>query len=335
LGGSPPKTRLVSGNNWFAYCNNDPLSIRAGVFAVGGIMIVEREQHVFSVRDAVLLWLLYVGVLICLSVLLALLLLSIDKTALRAGSPWLIFDYILGTISLLVVLLVGWRKDRRILLRVAVGTLRNPSAWIVVALLPLGYVLLNRYIDTWLQGVQPLFRSEGISTRVSIDYNGVTRIAGIIFPCIIGPIFEELFFRGYLFTGLRQRYGRSRAIILTSVLFVAAHFNLNNLIAALLVAFPLGIIYAKTNNLLFPITLHALCSIYARVYPNTGAGRASITSGQLVYAAIAATALLLGFILLVRLRQAMPEGSASGGSSYSVDPARLPEPEAVDSPRRQ
>lgn len=81
---------------------------------------------------------------------------------------------------------------------------------------------------------------------------------------IFAPVLEELLFRGFLQTYIRQHLGSKQAILITSVCFAFFHYSgdqgLGNIpiIASLfLLALFLGFLYERQGSLLAPITLHA------------------------------------------------------------------------------
>ncbi len=86
-----------------------------------------------------------------------------------------------------------------------------------------------------------------------MDANKWIVVATVVF---VGPIVEELIFRGLCLSRLRMRFGNVFALIVSSVLFGAIHGNLvQGLYAALLGLF-LGWIYIKTGNLIIPCIAH-------------------------------------------------------------------------------
>jgi membrane protease YdiL (CAAX protease family) len=79
--------------------------------------------------------------------------------------------------------------------------------------------------------------------------------AGRIFAVVIlYPVLEELWYRGLLYTPMRQQMGRSAAIILVSLLFAFAHgwVPVNQFIGGLLFVWA----YEKRRSLFVPIVLH-------------------------------------------------------------------------------
>ena len=75
---------------------------------------------------------------------------------------------------------------------------------------------------------------------------------------LIGPIAEEVFFRGVIY-GFCRRWGAPAAIILSTVLFVLAHpifpaIPVTQVVGGILFA----VAYEVEKNLIVPITIHAL-----------------------------------------------------------------------------
>ena len=90
---------------------------------------------------------------------------------------------------------------------------------------------------------------------------------------VLPPVTEEILFRGFLYNTLKKVTVKRVAIVVTSVLFSAAHLeflgdNPLNFIAAI-DTFVLSLfiiwVYEKTNNLWAPILLHALKNLIAFV----------------------------------------------------------------------
>jgi membrane protease YdiL (CAAX protease family) len=77
-------------------------------------------------------------------------------------------------------------------------------------------------------------------------------IAGVI----VAPIVEEIFFRGFIFAGLRSRYEWRWAAVISSLLFALVHLQP----AALIPIFGLGYIFAylyyRSNSIWPAILMH-------------------------------------------------------------------------------
>ncbi len=77
-----------------------------------------------------------------------------------------------------------------------------------------------------------------------------------IFVAGLGPIFEEIFFRGFLLGGLRQKLGSWGAIAASSLIFAALHFNLAAFFPILILGVFLAVLAEKTGSLVPSMTVH-------------------------------------------------------------------------------
>jgi uncharacterized protein len=92
--------------------------------------------------------------------------------------------------------------------------------------------------------------------------DGVLALAGYVsITCMVAPIAEEVFFRGFLFPVLRARTGVAWGVVITGALFSLVH-ALGSPVEALIVLVVLGaglcLLYLRTGSLLPCIGLHAL-----------------------------------------------------------------------------
>lgn len=86
---------------------------------------------------------------------------------------------------------------------------------------------------------------------------------------VLAPIVEEIFFRGFLFQGFRQKYGWVTAALLSSAIFAAAHLDLVALIPTFILGCLLAYVYHRSNSVWPAVILHVLvnslglCAAYA------------------------------------------------------------------------
>ncbi len=80
---------------------------------------------------------------------------------------------------------------------------------------------------------------------------------------VIAPVIEELVFRGFLYTYLRQKMSKMGAILLSSLIFAIFHFspqqgvsNVPLLFSLFTFSFFLAFLYERQRSLLAPIALH-------------------------------------------------------------------------------
>jgi membrane protease YdiL (CAAX protease family) len=74
---------------------------------------------------------------------------------------------------------------------------------------------------------------------------------------LIGPLGEEVFFRGLAQTALRRRLGALWAIIGSAAFFAIIHLNPIGLLPIFLMGLLLGALYQRTGSLAAPFVLHA------------------------------------------------------------------------------
>ena len=75
---------------------------------------------------------------------------------------------------------------------------------------------------------------------------------------IIGPVAEEILFRGIIY-GFFRRWGVLAALILSSVIFVLAHLTLSGIpVPQIIGGIIFAIAYEREGSLIVPITIHIL-----------------------------------------------------------------------------
>jgi uncharacterized protein len=119
------------------------------------------------------------------------------------------------------------------------------TSWPV--LVPLGMALVL------LQVVEKFFRAPKHIPMEEFLKAPSIAILTAIFAVSLGPLMEELFFRGFMYPVLARRFGMIAAIVATSVPFALLHgfqldFAPGYVLVILLVAFALTIVRAKTGS---------------------------------------------------------------------------------------
>ena len=161
-----------------------------------------------------------------------------------------------------------------------------------ILLLPVWYFTIHKYGATWTDLGLRDFRPAAVGTgcglmvlsavfnfiyamllglfnlRVQPDITLIfqnTNFPLLLFVggAVVAPVVEEIFFRGFVFTGLGRRWGWSRAALASAGLFALAHF----LPTALLPIFILGLIFAylyQISGSIWPaILMHMLTNTLA------------------------------------------------------------------------
>ncbi len=77
----------------------------------------------------------------------------------------------------------------------------------------------------------------------------------LIYACLLGPILEEIIFRGFILKSM-QKYGNLTAIIVSSILFSMFHLNLVQFVNPVLMGIVLAFITIKSKSIVPSIIAH-------------------------------------------------------------------------------
>jgi membrane protease YdiL (CAAX protease family) len=125
--------------------------------------------------------------------------------------------------------------------------------------LPVGVVLqhLCDFIMRLPQSpVQPV-EQQAVQTLRTVSSWAQRLLAGIS-TIALAPAGEEMLFRGILYPTIKQAGFPKLSLWLTSLAFAAIHLNAVTFLPLLVLSLLLTFLYEKTNNLLAPITTHAV-----------------------------------------------------------------------------
>jgi membrane protease YdiL (CAAX protease family) len=86
----------------------------------------------------------------------------------------------------------------------------------------------------------------------------VARVALGAVTILLAPVAEEILFRGILYPWIKKEGFPRLALWSSALLFAAVHANLMTFLPLLVLAIALTLLYEKTDNLLAPITAHAV-----------------------------------------------------------------------------
>lgn len=100
-----------------------------------------------------------------------------------------------------------------------------------------------------------------ISLIIDYKVSKLPILIQIISSGIIGPVIEELLFRGIIYNKLKEFNNTNKAMIISTIIFSLVHLNIIDIIYTLIVGYILVYIYNKHNNLKYPIILHISLNI--------------------------------------------------------------------------
>lgn len=115
-----------------------------------------------------------------------------------------------------------------------------------------------------LHGVEQIPDQQAVNYLKSAMMGPFTFLIAILSIIVLAPVLEELLFRGFLQNWLKRYLGRIGSITATAFIFASFHYSMSQGIGNLsiigslfILAFFLGFIYEREQNLLASITLHA------------------------------------------------------------------------------
>ena len=132
---------------------------------------------------------------------------------------------------------------------------------------------------TFVAGISAIFITDAISSLAdflpdfledsfaSIESSWI----GILAVAIVGPVLEEMLFRGAITTELLKRYNPKLAIFLSALFFGIFHLNPAQILTAFLIGLLLAWLYYKTQSLWPGILVHVLNNslsvFFTQTYP--------------------------------------------------------------------
>lgn len=106
----------------------------------------------------------------------------------------------------------------------------------------------------------PVTVSNAEQSIVARDPIAMTLYAIVVAVC--APMWEEIVFRGFLLPSLTKYMPVWSSILVSSVAFALAHFNVQRMLPLVLLGIVMGVIFARTRNLLASILLHSLWNAF-------------------------------------------------------------------------
>jgi membrane protease YdiL (CAAX protease family) len=122
----------------------------------------------------------------------------------------------------------------------------------------------------WL-GVDSLVPPD--TAQKALDESGDSLVITIVLVGILGPIAEEIFFRGYVLPGLAKKFGIGRSLLLSSLLFGLFHIDPGAIVPTFALGLALGWVYLKTGSIwpaIFAHGLHNTVAVLVAKYVDVG-----------------------------------------------------------------
>lgn len=213
-----------------------------------------------------------------------------------AGSavPAALTQGLANVITFGVVAWAGYRLADRPVQTVFPFRTVSPRAVPGIALLMVGMSLLTLEGTALLTQVAPIPRS---LTALLHEVTVGSGVVGLVFVAAIGPLVEELLFRGVILGGLLSHYRPRWAVVVSAVLFGVVHLNLWQFVPAFGMGLATGWLFMRTRSLWPCVAFHG---IYNAVFGFAAAPMLSALGlGHLAYATNGVLPLLPGWLVAV------------------------------------
>jgi len=79
-----------------------------------------------------------------------------------------------------------------------------------------------------------------------------------IFISVVGPLLEEIFFRGFLYSAVRKRLGIFAGVLLSGALFSSLHANIAGFLPIMILGVLMAFLYETTGSLVASASVHIL-----------------------------------------------------------------------------
>ena len=135
---------------------------------------------------------------------------------------------------------------------------------VTLLLLPLRG-LIGLIVQQWFGGGLEAMQSR-IDLLMGSELSWPRFLATLLGAGLLAPVAEELFFRGFLYTALRQRLGIATAVTISSAVFAVGHIDALGVVAAsFIMGIALALAYEYTRSLWVAIAIHAFNNSLATV----------------------------------------------------------------------
>lgn len=101
--------------------------------------------------------------------------------------------------------------------------------------------------------------------EVAISNTGMfmMTVPGVLYEALLGPVTEEVFFRGIILHVAKQNRGNLYAVIISSFLFAIGHLNGVQFISAFFMGLIIGYVVILTDNVYIGIIIHTMNNIFS------------------------------------------------------------------------
>jgi membrane protease YdiL (CAAX protease family) len=143
---------------------------------------------------------------------------------------------------------------------------------------------------------------------------------GIISICVIGPICEELIFRGGITRDLLKQYNPMKAIIISSLIFSIVHFNPAQMLPAFVVGIILALIYYWSKSVIPGMIIHIMFNSFTVILMNDKLDSFSDIVGTSTFVIMLVNAVFFLFFALYLMKRVIDKRNKKLAANESQQP---------------
>ncbi len=189
----------------------------------------------------------------------------LDRLPIRILGWYYLLNIMLAVCAVFIYFYFLNKERQKVL--VGKGGLSSFSFGALSYLIVASWVVAIAYLFEGIQHYVPFnIRAHQVSVEFILkiaEIPSMLLVAAIVIVCVV-PCLEELMFRGFLQTWLKEKYGGPKAVVLSSLVFAAFHFspkqgitNIEILVSLYVLSLYLGFLRLRKDSLIAPIGLHA------------------------------------------------------------------------------
>jgi len=145
---------------------------------------------------------------------------------------------------------------------------------------------------------------DGMMDNYLAMFGDIDPIDLILTVAVIGPICEEIIFRGVILEGLLKKYDTTKAILFSSLIFSVIHLQPLQVISTFFIGLILGWIYVKTQSLWVCIGIHIINNLVAvLMMDNSAESAASAFDNNLLFLGPLVAAAVIGYLAYLGLKR--------------------------------
>jgi uncharacterized protein len=219
--------------------------------------------------------------------------------SLLQSLPGLIAGSLASSAALVMTILIIVQPATPAALRLLPGWETGRALIVMV----LGMLALGQFLDslTWIIGWGER-GSMVLVRRVLEGAAGPDLFGAVLVFGLVAGVAEELFFRGFMLTRLREHWGGPRAVVVTAACFGVLHVDVNgiHMVLAFVMGLYLGFVAERTGSTLPAIVCHVVNNVIYTLQTALG----GTLEDRATNAAVAVGCAVLFFACLAWLRRA-------------------------------